>query len=252
MLSLKKKISLVIGMVLLCAILIYGVKEVQVSTYKSQTAKTENSKAEVKETASAEAGNSSSSVQGEIQQPASPAPSAASSSSPNSEQSKPAETKAANNSSGASSESKGNSSSTSNAASSPQNSNPATTAPATENKPSTPTPQTSVNFTVLDGDGNKMYEDYIPLDGKTLLYDLVDASLRRAVGKGAIKDYTIQSSGYVSKIGNLKEKVPSGSSGWLYYVNGNKPDFGIKDARAVFPADAKVVFRFYRDALNEK
>ena len=109
---------------------------------------------------------------------------------------------------------------------------PPTTEPAKVEKP---------NFTIVDDVHQKTFiSKTVEFDGSK---SLEDYTKEFAGGSGAYFN-----NGYVVKMFNLKEKSAGPLSGWVYYVNGVKPGYGMRDC---YPKKGdNIVWKFVSDGVN--
>lgn len=248
----KKKIILVLGMLILCSVALYFVRNFQTKSYEklsnvdSQHSLASGTQVE-KAPQSTEVNNAGSS-------------------------SNSTETAAVSsgNANGTGSENSnkdgdGGSSGSSNTASSPKaeatpvptaapskqpSSTPApvsTPAPTPASTPTpTPTPVQEPNLIIIDTVSNTtIFKAHVDYDGKTSVINYTKNELTNAK-----ISFEVTSGGYMSMIAGLREKKAGPSSGWIFYVNGVKSGIG---AGEYIPKPGQIItWKYWKDALNEK
>lgn len=102
------------------------------------------------------------------------------------------------------------------------------------------------NFSIIDHENSsKNYSSHENLAGMSVA-DITISVLRR---QGIYIQYTTSITGiYVSDINHQAEKSKGPSSGWVYYVNGNKASLGASSYK--LNSGDKVEWQFWSDAIN--
>lgn len=102
-------------------------------------------------------------------------------------------------------------------------------------------PTQTINFTISNAtNGQVLFSASVTFDGSTTLESYMNTLLTG-------KPHKI-SDGYVSMMFNLKERGMGPLSGWVYYINGVKPGYGIKDYSPK-PED-KIQWKYVKDGIN--
>lgn len=105
-------------------------------------------------------------------------------------------------------------------------------------------PAEVVYFTIIDDvhEGKILLNTSVNFDGSLTLEDYMNKIMPNTK-----KAYRI-SNGYVSKMFGLKERDDGPLSGWVYYLNGVKPGYGISDCTP--KAGDKIVWKYVADGVN--
>ncbi|GKX67032.1 DUF4430 domain-containing protein [Inconstantimicrobium mannanitabidum] len=103
-------------------------------------------------------------------------------------------------------------------------------------------PAEVVYFTIIDDvhDGKILLNTSVNFDGSLTLEDYMNKLI------GDQKHRIVN--GYVSSMFDLKERGDGPLSGWVYYLNGVKPGYGISDCTP--KAGDKIVWKYVKDGVN--